>query len=275
MVIETNYVNGRNKAMSQYKKTILIVPVAVPTHLTPEFEHSGVRLNCVNAISTIDLEEFDEIVYAIDSWVDNYFHISERINLDLTHMIEDMLLASKSPKIKYKLIDSSNGMADTVRQVLKDYNNGLGSLSNLQVFIKDGDNVSYNGKDRYYPTKYQFNTLITGSLECEELVDPIHKSYVTTDDQGFVTNIIEKRVISDKFVAGGYWFNNAELLYKGYEELKDYTDTVYISDIIYWMILNYGERFQLEHTDAGFVDFNLDKYGINSIEHIQERNNGR
>ena len=77
-----------------------------------------------------------------------------------------------------------------------------------------------------------------------------------TDEQGFVTNCIEKRVISDKFIAGGYCFRTAHMFKEAYEALKNYNNTFYISDIIYWLILNKDEKF-LPVEAKDFLDFNI------------------
>ena len=67
-------------------------------------------------------------------------------------------------------------------------------------------------------------------------------SYVVTNDQDIVLNIVEKRVISSTFNVGGYGFNSAKKFVEYYNKLKDYDD-LYISHVIYKMILD-GIEFQ-------------------------------
>ena len=68
-------------------------------------------------------------------------------------------------------------------------------------------------------------------------MDPQHKSYVAVDDMFYVTNIIEKRVVSRFFSAGGYCFEDAMDFCSYYEKLKDYAP-LYLSHIIYAMLLD-------------------------------------
>jgi hypothetical protein len=84
-------------------------------------------------------------------------------------------------------------------------------------------------------------------LENTPIVDPQHKSYVSVDDQNFVVNIIEKRVVSNLFNCGGYSFTDASLFKTAYESLLGYEDIanhMYISHIIYWLILNKKIKFR-------------------------------
>ena len=60
-------------------------------------------------------------------------------------------------------------------------------------------------------------------------------------------NIIEKRVVSNLFNCGGYSFTDAALFKTAYEALLGYEDIanhMYISHIIYWLILNKKIKFR-------------------------------
>ena len=91
-------------------------------------------------------------------------------------------------------------------------------------------------------------------LEKLELVDPRHKSYVAVDDMQHITNIIEKKVVSHLFNAGGYCF----------EDVKDFLDAynayshlgkIYLSHIIYGMLLS-GNLFR-PITVSDYTDWNI------------------
>lgn len=251
-------------------KNVLFVPIATKDFESPEFNTVGMfhMLNCVEAIAGIELIYFDEIVYIIDYEVERKLNLSKRIKIDIDR--DERLYISKDTKLVFEILHRPTfGMADTVYQILV---SRYDDLNDIRLFIKDGDNTIWNGTDKGYDiTNYKYNALITASLEDQDLVDPIHKSYVTVDNQGFVTNIIEKRVISDKFVAGGYFFQyGAEYAY-AFEKLKDELSKFYISDIVYWLIFNKGLRFTLDYA-PGFIDFNLDEYGVNSIEYLIKKN---
>lgn len=75
-----------------------------------------------------------------------------------------------------------------------------------------------------------------------ELVDPRHKSYVAVDDMQHVTNIIEKRVVSHLFNAGGYCFEDVAKFLKVYDKYAS-LGHVYLSHLIYAMLLD-GDLFR-------------------------------
>ena len=100
--------------------------------------------------------------------------------------------------------------------------------------------------------------MTSASLEKLGLVDPVHKSYLNVDEQGFITNAIEKRVISDKFIAGGYSFESAVDYITAYDALNELNngEKFYVSDIIYWLILNRNVKFMPLDVEE-FVDLNI------------------
>jgi hypothetical protein len=99
------------------------------------------------------------------------------------------------------------------------------------VFIKDAD--CYFTTDEILPQ----NGVAIYPLENLPIVDPQHKSYVAVDDMFYVTNIIEKRVVSHFFSAGGYCFEDAGEFCCYYDRLKEYSP-LYLSHIIYSMLLD-------------------------------------
>ena len=99
------------------------------------------------------------------------------------------------------------------------------------VFIKDAD--CYFTTDEILPQ----NGVAIYPLENLPIVDPQHKSYVAVDDMFYVTNIIEKRVVSHFFSAGGYCFEDATEFCRYYDRLKNYSP-LYLSHVIYSMLLD-------------------------------------
>ena len=134
---------------------------------------------------------------------------------------------------KYKLTNAhvtildnpTSSQAETVAQAIR--------INNIEgvVFIKDAD--CYFSTDEILPQ----NGVAIYALENLPIVDPQHKSYVAVDDMFYVTNIIEKRVVSHFFSAGGYCFEDAGEFCRYYDKLKDYTP-LYLSHIIYSMLLD-------------------------------------
>ena len=99
------------------------------------------------------------------------------------------------------------------------------------VFVKEAD--CYFTADEILPQ----NSVAIYALENLPIVDPQHKSYVAVDDMFYVTNIIEKRVVSHFFSAGGYCFEDADEFCRYYSRLKEYSP-LYLSHIIYMMLLD-------------------------------------
>lgn len=98
------------------------------------------------------------------------------------------------------------------------------------IYIKDSDNY-------FMETIRPDNLVSTFDLNDMELVHSKNKSYVTINDQGLITNIVEKRVVSSLFNVGGYSFKSAKEFVDSYEQLK-HEDNLYVSHVIYKMILD-------------------------------------
>lgn len=61
-------------------------------------------------------------------------------------------------------------------------------------------------------------------------------SYVIQNDQGTITNIVEKQVVSDTFCVGAYQFASADEYKTAYTSLKTFGKELFISNIISYMI---------------------------------------
>ena len=92
-----------------------------------------------------------------------------------------------------------------------------------------------------------FNYITVSSLNDFDLINARNKSYVQVDQDSVVTNIREKRVISDLFSVGGYFFRSPKDFLAAFDELSGSTrlneSELYISEIIGFMILG-GHAFQ-------------------------------
>lgn len=202
----------------------LIVPIAADkadyAHKLPQpfrLDDEG-TMYCVKAITGLPLEEFDDIYFVILKAHDERFMISEQLAMqfrrnNLTHA-------------RVTILDQpTSSQAETVARAIEV--NGIQGV----VFIKDAD--CYFTTDEILPQ----NGVSIYALENLPIVDPQHKSYVAVDDMFYVTNIIEKRVVSHFFSAGGYCFEDAREFCRYYERLKDYSP-LYLSHIIYTMLLD-------------------------------------
>ena len=208
-----------------------------------EFSYSDSFINCVNAIRNINTTSFDKIFFVINRNVDNKLNLQLKIMADVSR-----INISNVEVVSFPF--STVSLAETVYKTLYYIKNKEG-VDDFSFFIKDGDNSINmdNVPDGNYVTSM--------SLETMSLVEPSRKSYINTDEYNFITNIIEKRVVSDKFVAGGYSFEHATDFIKAYNSIKEDTDEPFhISDIIYWLILFMNVRFTPVNIDL-FKDFNI------------------
>ena len=200
----------------------LIVPVAannvkykggVPNAFS--LDSDGLMV-CVKAILGLNLDIFDNIYFTI---LDSHNHL---YNLEKTFKLQFERLNIKAKLVK--LSNPTRNQAETIYQTIKQEN-----LKGA-IYIKDADcffkaNVSTENSVAIFP------------LEKLCLVNPQHKSYVSIDEMFYITNIIEKRIISHYFCAGGYSFEDAKTFIEYYVKYRE-NDDLYLSHIIYAMLLD-------------------------------------
>ena len=154
----------------------------------------------------------------------------------------------KGIKLHFRIFEyPTSSQAETIYQIIKNYH------IEGQIFIKDADSMYVCDKE------IKGNAVMVYSLENTPIVDPQHKSYVAIDDQNFVTNIIEKKVVSNLFNCGGYSFASALDFIEAYEHVLEFEDIfshMYISHIIYWLILNKKLKFRPIEA-IGYEDFEI------------------
>jgi hypothetical protein len=97
------------------------------------------------------------------------------------------------------------------------------------IFIKDVDN-------RYDLEVVEGNTIAVADLNQIGRIHASNKSYVTVDDVGHATTIVEKSVVSNTFCVGGYGFAESRAFVETYERLQSLPD-LFVSHIIYDMLL--------------------------------------
>lgn len=109
------------------------------------------------------------------------------------------------------------------------------------IFIKDTDN-------NFEAPIAAGNYVCTYALEHMPYINPGNKSYVTVNDDGYLDNIAEKKIISSSFCVGGYGFQSAKQ-YVTYFKRMENSSNLYISHIIFAMMLD-GIPFQEVPVDA-------------------------
>ena len=231
---------------------VCIIPIMnISSTIPVEYEtvKGSMTMNCVHAAcSGHALEKYDRIIFGIYSRHEDAYMISDRIMTDVKCLCKDSKV-DVSYNIEFVFIDDpTSSMAMTVMKMIE----MSGINDNDEIYIKDGDNSWVS--DTFMETSGNFVTV--ASLEETNRADTIHKSYVKVDEQGFLTNCIEKKVLSDKFIAGGYSFSRARLFIEAYENLNYISKVFYISDMIFWLILNKNEKFRPVYV-KNFKDYNI------------------
>lgn len=201
----------------------MIVPIAadrpeyethLPQSFTPDIDGT---LLCIKSITGLNLDSFNNIYFSILQK-----HV-KRFDIDKLLQIQFARLGLSNAHVTI-LDEPTSSQVDTVCQTVNiEHING-------SIYVKDAD-CSF--RSEVEPS----NSIAIYPLEQLKLVNPQHKSYVTIDDMRFVTNIIEKKIISHYFCAGGYGFENVEDLLQYHARLKSYPG-LYMSHIIYAMLLD-------------------------------------
>jgi hypothetical protein len=79
------------------------------------------------------------------------------------------------------------------------------------------------------------------------------KSYTITNEQGIITSVVEKQIVSNSFCVGGYQFASIGEYVDTFEKLKNNaTSEIFVSNIIDYMISN-GKVFTEKEVD-NFID---------------------
>lgn len=189
-----------------------------------QYNNEGV-MKCVEAISDLPLKQFTDIYFIISKQADIEWHLETKIRWDLLRLLNKDKLAPNT-NIKFiKLEDQTKSQVETI------YNAVTQSHIEGSIFIKDADNS-------FTLNKIPFgNSLCIYSIEDCKVFEPQHKSYVSIDDNMLITNIIEKRVVSKYFNCGGYSFKDVNCFIEAYDHFKDSDDHVYLSHLIYYLML--------------------------------------
>lgn len=126
------------------------------------------------------------------------------------------------PEVNFVVIDKpTKGPADTVYQIISKLN-----LTTEEIFIKDCD--SFFDHDITEGDNY---VCVTKISQHEILKKLASKSFTVANENGIITDIVEKEVVSDTFCVGGYKFSSANLFRECYGELS-FSKEVFVSDVI-------------------------------------------
>ncbi len=180
------------------------------------FATDGMLL-CIKSVMGLQLSRFDNIYFVILKKLDDKYSLSELFNIQFRKL---NLLNVKVVVLE----ESTRNQAETVYQTIKKEN------IEGSIYVKDADG--------YFTGDFNLcNSIAIYPLDKLDMVSPGNKSYVKLDDGYYITNIIEKKIISRYFNAGGYIFEDAVQFCAYYERLVSYSK-LYMSHIVYAMLLD-------------------------------------
>ena len=119
------------------------------------------------------------------------------------------------------------------------------------ILIKDCDNKFSIGEN-FFKKKIQ-NIVYAIDINTQDLVDAKNKSYIEFNKKNIVTNIVEKKIISDYFCVGAYGFKDISAFMTSAERLLKRSSNVYISHVIFDMMLR-GSDFRYKEA-KNYVDW--------------------
>ena len=191
-------------------------------------------LYCIKSVLGLNLQVFDHIYFTILRKHAEKYDIDSLLRLQFNRLGLD--------KAEIIILDTpTSTQAETIIRTIE--RTGIEG----SIFIKDAD--SY-----FCGEIIPENGVAVYPLENLDIVDPKNKSYVAVDDMQYVTNIIEKRVISRYFNAGGYCFEDARDYIRAYQKYRGYGN-IYLSHLIYAMLLDRHTFRPIKVTD--YIDWNI------------------
>ena len=164
------------------------------------------------------------------------------------HPITDYVRQEYGDAIKILVLPNRTaGPADTVYQMLKQLN-----LGEQEILIKDCDS--------FFNHQYQEgNYVCLSSIADHDVIRRLaSKSFVVSNNQGIITGVVEKQVVSDKFCVGGYKFESADLFVQAFEQLQQANvKEIFVSHIIEECLDNnviFKESIVTDYVDVGTAD---------------------
>ena len=164
---------------------------------------------------------------------------------------ENKLRDAFGDKVNIVVLDEpTSGPADTVYQAIMKAKYFFTSVS--PMLIKDCDG--------FYDTDLvDGNAIYVSKLSKNpDIRNAPAKSYTITNEQGIITSVVEKQIVSNSFCVGGYQFASIGEYVDTFEKLKDNaTSEIFVSNIIDYMISNgkvFNEKEVENFIDVGTAD---------------------
>jgi dTDP-glucose pyrophosphorylase len=164
---------------------------------------------------------------------------------------ENKLRDAFGDKVNIVVLDEpTSGPADTVYQTIMKAKYFFTSVS--PMLIKDCDG--------FYDTDLiDGNAIYVSKLSKNpDIRNAPAKSYTITNEQGIITSVVEKQIVSDSFCVGGYQFASIGEFVDTFDKLKgSSTSEIFVSNIIDYMISNgrvFTEKEVENFIDVGTAD---------------------
>jgi len=164
---------------------------------------------------------------------------------------ENKLREAFGDKVNIVVLDKpTSGPADTVYQAIMNSEYFFTSVS--PMLIKDCDG--------FYDTDLvDGNAIYVSKLSKNpDIRNAPAKSYTITNEQGIITSVVEKQIVSNSFCVGGYQFASIGEYVDTFEKLKgNATSEIFVSNIIDYMISNgaiFNEKEVENFIDVGTAD---------------------
>lgn len=188
------------------------------------------NLMVVEALRGIEIKENIDIIITILKEHEEKYNIIEGLKKNFREILNKEVIICILDK-------QTKSQSETVYETIKKM------LIKDAILIKDSDN--------YFELKNineKFNYVSVDNLKNHKEINPGNKSYIKKDENGLISEIIEKEITSDTFSIGGYYFKDSEEFVQTYKKLeKDVEKEIYISDIISSMILQ-GKIFFIKNS---------------------------
>jgi len=139
------------------------------------------------------------------------------------------------PEINIVILDEpTKSQSETIYQTIKKAN------INESFLVKDSDNVFNLEKP-----EEEFSYICYSNLQEYSEINPANKSYIIMNEQGAITDIVEKNIVSQTFNVGGYYFAKTSDFIQAYENLvkKESDKELYLSNLVQYLVLNKKEVF--------------------------------
>lgn len=206
----------------------LIIPIAGKSSRFPNLKPKWMLTHPMSghfmvfeAIKGLNLDLFDNIYFIALKEHELIYNFSYGLK-------KQFEILGKSIKIIY-LDTPTKSQSETV------YNGILQEKIEGSIFIKDSDN-------------YFEANIIAGNVLCFydlndcDKINAKNKSYISLDEKKFITNIVEKKIISSTFSVGGYGFESSACFCRSYEKICNFPGECFISNVIYQLLLD-GNKF--------------------------------